>query len=160
MASLKCSNCGHGIHYHDEANGIELHLFDIDEFHNMTKSNIGIAKFRCDEIKKHRYIWRCDECGAIHLFAADDVHVQYVYKAIKIDDYKKEISVSDKCDWVLFSDLTWDNISEAGLNWQDTIKMFPNAEYLFVKFNEEYFLVYSDEKTTDLVSVFKLIKKY
>lgn len=27
MASLKCSNCGEGIHYHDEADGTQYIVF-------------------------------------------------------------------------------------------------------------------------------------
>ena len=48
MASLKCSKCGYGIHYHDEPNGTEWIEFELNTWEKLLSSQKEISSYKSD----------------------------------------------------------------------------------------------------------------
>ncbi len=48
MASLKCSKCGYGIHYHDEPNGTEWIAFELNTWEKLLSSQKEISSYKSD----------------------------------------------------------------------------------------------------------------
>ena len=83
-----------------------------------------------------------------------------VNKAASVSDH---INMSNCVDGLLFDDVTWDYITEFDLDWKNTKKKCEELDYKieckYVRFNDEYILVYSDEDYKNLISVYKRLEK-
>ena len=123
MASLQCSKCGDGIHYHSLPQDIEYIFFSkgvwnlicstqFDKKNKvMDESGIYPKLFRSSTIEsdyagKYVKIWKCPTCGTLHVFS-DDGSVKKVFvrdDAMPIADYSEE--------GILFSDFLWEDLTE------------------------------------------------
>ncbi len=162
MASLKCSKCGYGIHYHDEPNGTELHLFEKNEWLRLIKDTLPLSLYRLEGTKEHYYIWKCFECGSLHLFVKNSgVQIYGVYETV--NDMPNTVEISRLTNGILFDDVTWDYITEFDMDWEDTKRKCEEINYKikckYVRFNDEYILVYSDEDFKNLDSVYKRLEE-
>ena len=167
MASLKCSKCGYGIHYHDEPNGTQLVIFEKKEWNRLIKSNILLVLYNNDDGTEDNYIiWKCFKCGTLHLYERNSVvRIHEIYEPLS--NIPNNIEISNAIEGVLFDDITWEYIIEMepgiSLDWEDTKKKCEELDYKieckYVRFNDEYILVYSDEDYKNLVSVYKRLEE-
>ena len=110
MASLGCSKCDGAIHYHDEPNGTQLVIFEKNEWNRLTKSDVLLVLYRNDDGTEDNYIiWKCFECGTLHLFRRNSV--VRIYGAYEpISNIPNNINISEAVEGILFDDITWSTL--------------------------------------------------
>ena len=142
MASVKCSKCGYGIHYHGEPNGTE-YIFILkadweaitsscfDPKDKVLDSNKDYPKlFQSDTIEEdfpgavHKY-WKCPKCGSLFFFDAEG----NVTRMFAPTDQEDSVSISDDIEnGVIYDDYSWDALTEASIaDNAITEKHLPNA---------------------------------
>ena len=108
MASLKCSKCGHGIHYHDEPDGTEWIAFEKNVWNELCCSSKEFSSFTSETENGWYSVWKCSECGSIHVFKTNSIYLMKAFEPSK--------SVEKNCtkglELVAFEDTTWDQITE------------------------------------------------
>lgn len=127
MASLKCSNCGYGIRYHSEPEGVEYIYISKKNWCKICSSKFNAKDkvyndelkkypklFRTDTIEEDFYneiikVWKCCKCGTLHAFDKNGkVTNVYVRKEICINNDVSE-------EGIFFDDYTWDDITEKSM---------------------------------------------
>lgn len=155
MASLKCSKCGYGIHYHDEPNGIEWVAFEIDTWNELCVSTKLISSYEMDRKSGWYTIWKCEECGTLHIFKAMNIHLDKVYELQNIAEFKapKESII----DCIAFEDITWDQITESEKTGNDFDLRFKKYPRKYIRFSNDLLCVYVDAEFSQLEKVYKLL---
>ena len=135
MASLQCSKCGEGIHYHSLPQEIEYIYFPNvtwEEICNtrfdknnkvMDESGVYPKLYRSSTIEndysnQFLKIWKCPTCGTLHFFS-DVGSVEKVFvkdSDVNAEDYTEE--------GVLFGDYLWANVTDQDI---------PNDHLLSIK---------------------------
>ncbi len=129
MASVKCSKCGYGIHYHGEPNGIEYIFILNADWKAITSScltpkNKGLDTnkeypklFQSDTIEEdfpgavHKY-WKCPKCGSLFFFD-DEGNVTKMFAPTEQDNSGP---MSDDFETgVIYDDYSWDALTEASV---------------------------------------------
>ena len=123
MASLKCSNCGEGIRYHDEADGTQYIVFPEKIWNNLMESKMFVSRYILDGTNDYHIAWKCKKCGTIHIFKQENTEVLSVYRPIEIDN----ANMYQNARYVVFSDLDWDTITEDQIYGTDISEKFPDC---------------------------------
>ena len=155
MASLKCSYCGFGIHYHDEPNGVEYTALSTELWNLFSETDKPLVLYVLDGNDDFLCIWRCPECGCIHTFEA----YRPIFKQAYIPC--NDVSIpTDARKYLVFIDFLFEDISEKGL----TAKEFANEgeyssdSFFYTMINSESVIVYSDETCTKEIRKYKAIE--
>ncbi|SEQ21927.1 hypothetical protein SAMN02910289_01535 [Lachnospiraceae bacterium RM5] len=127
MASLKCSKCGEGIHYHSLPQNIEYIYFSKMAWKKVCNTRFDKNNKDMDESGKYPKlyrsstiendysgeflkIWKCPVCGTLHFFD-NKINVKKVF--VKNDNVDivgyTEIGV-------MFADYLWDDITEQDIS--------------------------------------------
>ena len=127
MASILCSSCKCGIHYHGIPNGTEYIWIRDEDWKRITSAVFDPTNkvyaddgwqpelYRTDTIEEDfpnaiKRFWKCPECGTL-LFFGNKGKMLAAYKPVITDENQEKCSVSGVC----FSDHHWDDITEAGI---------------------------------------------
>lgn len=149
MASLQCSKCGEGIHYHGIPQDIEYIYFSKDVWNTICSTNFDKTNkvmdesgnypklFRSSTIEndyqgQYLKIWKCQKCGTLHFFSDEGS----VKKVFIIDD--KEITQEISDEGIIFGDHLWDEITEKDIPNNQLISIRPS---FFVKIGKNYIIV-------------------
>ena len=69
MASLKCSFCGYGIHYHGEPPDDTEYIFCTpDTWAKIEKENLTSSRLEGEYYELFVYAWKCAECWTFAFF--------------------------------------------------------------------------------------------
>ena len=126
MASVKCKNCGIGIHHHGLPNGIEYIMIENESWEKIITNKFnpnnkvlnpqtGYPKmFRTDTIEDDypsaiKKYWKCPGCGAI-IFFDEKGFVRNVYRQSK-GDKQREMKAATG---YIFDDYLWEELTEDG----------------------------------------------
>ncbi len=161
MASIQCSKCGEGIHYHSIPEDIEYTYISKSTWKEIcsckfNKDNKIYGKdgypklFRSDTLEfdfesRILAMWKCPACGTYHLFD-ENGHVKriFAHTADKTLDGKVE-------EGLLFNDYRWDELTE---------KAVPNTELknerptLYVKMNDDGMLTSHNPDFTEETEIY------
>ena len=155
MASLKCSKCGYGIHYHDEPNGIEWIAFELETWNGLCSSNKTVGSYETDTKAGWYTIWKCEKCGTLHIFKTMDTHIDGAFALL--DTTAIHTQEGDAIDCIAFEDIAWDQITETeetGNNFEDKFEDFPRK---YVRFCNDFLYVYADADFSVIERVYKLL---
>jgi len=139
MASLKCSNCGNGIHYHDEANGTQYIIFNEKVWERLVNSDLYVSRYLLDGNEKYYLGWKCNQCGAIHIFNNDSAILLSSYK--KAESKENNFLIGER--YIAFSDIDWDTITETQIYGRDIIEKHPYCTKISIIQNNERFWIYN-----------------
>ena len=155
MASLKCSHCGFGIHYHDEPNGVEYTALSQDLWNSFSKTDKPIVRYVLDGNDDFLCIWRCPECGCIHTFEAYRPIFKQAY--IPCDDVA---IYTESKKYLVFIDFLFEDISERGLSAKEFANggKYSSDSFFYAMINNECVIVYSDETCTKEIKKYKSIE--
>lgn len=166
MASILCSKCHQGIHYHGEPNGIQYVMIcktdwdkivssDFDSRQKIIDQTSGYPKlYRTDTIEEDfpesvKKFWKCPHCATLHFFDTDG-RVVSVYEPAVLT---KEKWGSGHIEGWFFDDYKWDELTE---------KMLPDSK-LSSKTGELNELIVSSDAVvmrnadTDMVNTYKIL---
>ena len=155
MASLKCSHCGFGIHYHDEPNGVEYTALSTELWNLFSETDKPIVRYVLDGNDDFLCIWRCPKCGCIHTFEAYRPIFKQAY--IPCDD----VAVYTKSKkYLVFIDFLFEDISERGLSAKEFANggKYSSDSFFYAMINNECVIVYSDETCTKEIRKYKSIE--
>ena len=154
MASLKCSHCGFGIHYHDEPNGIEYEAYSQEMWENFSICDKPIISFT-DDSKDFLILWRCPECGCIHAFNAYGTRLRQAY--IPADD---EIVLESARKYLVFVDYLRDKVYDE--KWTAAQFMqsgkYPNDQFFYAMVGDAGVIVYEDADCSTPLRRYKAIE--
>ena len=155
MASLKCSHCGFGIHYHDEPNGVEYTALSQELWNSFSKTDKLIVRYVLDGNDDFLCIWRCPECGCIHTFEAYRPIFKQAY--IPCDDVA---IYTESKKYLVFIDFLFEDISERGLSAKEFANggKYSSDSFFYAMINNECVIVYSDETCTKEIRKYKSIE--
>ena len=155
MASLKCSHCGFGIHYHDEPNGVEYTALSQELWNSFSKTDKPIVRYVLDGNDDFLCIWRCPECGCIHTFEAYRPIFKQAY--IPCDDVA---IYTESKKYLVFIDFLFEDISERGLSAKEFANggKYSSDSFFYAMINNECVIVYSDETCTKEIRKYKSIE--
>ena len=164
MASLKCSKCGFGIHYHGEPDNTEYIMIKETDWFNITK-NIFDPKnkimkdgypmlFRSDTIEDEFSdcfikFWICKRCGTLAIF--DGIYVDSVYAPtedkVPVDKHSKM--------YIVFSDYLWDEITEHSIPVSEIPSKFAPS-YVAIR-NSEYIWLLNSGSDRECIKIYHRI---
>ena len=155
MASLKCSHCGFGIHYHDEPNGVEYTALSQELWNSFSETDKPIVRYVLDGNDDFLCIWRCPECGCIHTFEAYRPIFKQAY--IPCDDVA---IYTESKKYLVFIDFLFEDISERGLSAKEFANggKYSSDSFFYAMINNECVIVYSDETCTKEIRKYKAIE--
>ena len=155
MASLKCSNCGFGIHYHDEPNGIEYTAFSTELWNSFAKTDKPIIRYVLDGDDDFLCVWRCPECGCIHTFQAYQSTLKQAYVPCS-----ENVIPNGARKYLVFIDYLFDDVSEKGLTAEEFINSgeYPTDSFFYAMVADNSVIVYEDEACTKPVKYFTAIE--
>ena len=127
MASLRCSNCGEGIHYHSLPQDIEYIYFSNNMWKEICKTKFDKNNkvmdesgaypklYRTSTIENdyaHQFskIWKCPICGTMHVFS-DEVSVDKVFVKDDVVDVGAFIE-----EGVMFGDYLWSEVIDQDIS--------------------------------------------
>ena len=170
MAGLKCEHCGHSIRYHGESNGIELIMFCESAWQNIIES-----VFDPNDVKMHteypvpipyQYtadtiyddfngtyskIWRCPNCGALHIFDMKDItRVTAVF--VPCEDHTESLK-GTKSLFILYDDIAWDKLTELSIPTAEIEQYYPPTYYALL--DERSLALYEDKGLSKLIGWYK-----
>lgn len=155
MASLKCSKCGYGIHYHEEPNGVEWIAFELDTWNELCASTKLISSYETDTKNGWYTIWKCEKCGTLHIFKAMDIQLDRVLELQDIAEFQAQEEKLVDC--IAFEDIAWDQITETEENGNAFDLRFMEFPRKYVRFSKNSLYVYGDANFTILEKTYKLI---
>ncbi len=160
MAGLQCGGCGKGIRYHDEPNGIELILFPIETWKNITESKYDPNNekmrseylvpspylYQSDSVYEDfmglfNYMWRRPQCGTLHVFDRErNINVIKTYIPTK-----RQVNVDLSCGYssVIYDDLTWFEVAEHPVPNTEIERLYPPTYYAVAQ--GEYLALFTDK---------------
>ena len=152
MASLKCSKCGYGIHYHDEADGTQMILFKKFVWDELVHSNLSVSRYILDGTEDYYLIWKCKECGSLYFFRGKGTTV---WRAYQIADNIESNQYGES--FVGFSDIDWDVITEEKITGKSIIEKFPRCKKLIFKMINDNLYLFDSDKAVVPSKVYKLM---
>ena len=154
MASLKCSKCGYGIHYHGEADGTQTILFREEVWNNLTYSDMIVSRYTLDGTNDYLTIWKCKECESIYLFQGMTTKVFRAYQLIH-----KNVILDDSVEkYIGFIDIDWDIITEESIRGEEIFDKFPECKPLKVDISEQYLIMYNSDEPSKPHKVYERIE--
>ncbi|GEM_PF-4414843 len=155
MASLKCSQCGFGIHYHDEPNGIQYIAISQELWNSFSGTDKPIVRYVLDGNDDFLCIWKCPECGCIHTFKAYRAIFKQAY--IPCDDV---VIPTTARKYLIFIDFLFEDISERGLT-AETFAIsgkYRTDGFFYAMITEKEIILYEDEHYTKSLKYFTAIE--
>lgn len=154
MASLKCSHCGFGMHYHDEPNGIGYTALSQGLWNLFSETDKPIVRYLLDGNDDFLSIWRCPECGCIHVFEA----FRSIFKQAYLPCNHVDISTEAQ-KYLVFVDFLFEEISERGLTAKEFAHAgpYPANDFFYAMIDHESIIVYRDEACSEEVKKYKAI---
>ena len=145
MSSLRCSNCGSGIHHHGMPVGIEYIFFPMKIWEELTRIKCPSDRVELDYDNKITYSWRCPVCGAFAFFDREQyhTHVTHVYK-LESDEKTFSASAEEMEYGIFFDDYLWDKIAETSIPMSDITEKYSGFYYLAK--NERAMFIYEDRE--------------
>ena len=156
MATLQCTKCKAGIHYHGEPNGVELIFIesaDWEKIKSLRFDSMNIQYingratpklFRTDTIEADfdewiAKAWRCPECGSIMIF---DRHgkVTVTYE----EDYKGVDKLEYNNNYAVFDDYQWNKLTDSAIPNSEISNWF-NPSYCAI-INNSAMLLYDNNR--------------
>jgi hypothetical protein len=149
MASLQCSKCGEGIHYHSLPQGIEYTYFSKKVWKDicrtkfdknnkiMDESGVYPKLFRTSTIEndysgQYLKLWECPICGTFHLFSDKGTVKKVFVRENSIDTY-------DYLDTgIMFVDYLWDEVTENDISNDRLISIQPS---FYVRMDENHMVI-------------------
>lgn len=155
MASLKCNNCGFGIRYHDEPNGIEYTAFSVELWNTFAKTDKPILRYVLDGDDDFLCIWRCPECGCIHTFEAYHSTLKQAYAPCV-----ENVTPAVARKYRVFIDYLFDDVAERDLSAEefDNSGEYPTDSFFYAMVADNSVIVYADEACTKPLKYFTAIK--
>ena len=154
MASLKCSHCGFGIHYHDEPNGIELYAFSQKLWNFNLKTDKPIVSFT-ESDEGFLIVWRCPECDCLHVFKGYEPRIKQAYAPS--DDLFPLMSAEK---YLFFVDSLRDKVFDE--EWTAAQFMqsgeYPNDQFFYAKVGDAGVIVYEDADCSTPLRRYKAIE--
>ena len=169
MAGLKCINCGNGIRYHDEPNGIEYTIFSEDAWKKVITTEYdpnnemihtewlvpGPYLYQADTIwedfkNEYQEAWVCPKCGTIAVFVKGGIQVESV--CVPFDEDIE--TAPNGTSYVVFSDYLWDEITDLSI----PVSKIPDTykpSFVAVANDDYMWLLSSDLKDRN-----NIVKKY
>lgn len=149
MASLQCSKCGEGIHYHSLPQDIEYIYFSkmvwesicstrFDKNNKvMDESGVYPKLYRSSTIENDYpeqfvKIWKCPTCGTLHVFSAEG-SVKNVFikdNSTNTYDYIEE--------GVMFGDYLWSDITDQDISNDRLLSIKPS---FYVRMSSDYLVI-------------------
>lgn len=126
MASIKCSCCGNAIHYHDEPDGTQFIAFSKNTWDKLTASDLWISRYVLDTAEKYFIVWKCKECGALHVFDADSPQLNSVYTK---SDAPGVLPLQTD-EYIAFSDYEWEKITEERIRGCNLHSLHPSLKMI------------------------------
>ncbi|MBQ1863241.1 MAG: hypothetical protein II561_10750 [Thermoguttaceae bacterium] len=172
MASLKCGKCKEGIHYHGEPNGIELHVFSSDVWKEVIESkyNPEAPKMHTEYLTPSPYfytsetilhdfkgmycdIWRCPNCGTLHVFdAADGNRVASTYVPAETPF---EVDTNQSFTHVIYDDFAWFEFYETPTPNTELEQNIPPTYYAVVSGNR--LALFKDKKLSQFAGCYQAL---
>ena len=157
MASLKCSKCGYGIHYHDEPNGVEWIAFEMETWNRLCSSRMPISSYELDTKSGWYTVWKCEKCGTLHVFKAMDIYIDMIFESQ--DAVIGQTFEGNVIECVAFEDVVWDQITETeeeGNAFDDKFKDVPRK---YIRFCKDTLYIYTYSDCTSIEKMYKLLDK-
>ena len=153
MASLKCSHCGFGIHYHSEPNGIEYYAYSRDLWNANANTDKSIVSFTEDS-EDFLIVWRCPECGCIHVFGGYSFRLKRAYSPCD-----NEIALKSARKYLVFVDYLRDKVFDE--EWTAAQFMqsgkYPNDQFFYALVGDDGVIVYEDADCSTPLRRYKAI---
>lgn len=156
MASLKCNNCGYGIHYNDEPDGTEYTAISFRTWSNFSSTDKPICRYILDGIQDYIIIWKCRECGCLHTFITGKYELSNAY----IPCEKKNVTgIPNGKKYHVFEDYVYETIAESGISAEEyeNSDEYPSHYYAIV--DGDYIYLSDNKDFTNITDIFKSIKK-
>lgn len=154
MASLKCSFCGHGIHYHGEPpDGTEYIFCKISDWEKIEEKNLPSDDLESENKELLKYAWKCSECGTFAFFD-ERGHVTAVYTPKK--ENSSDVMNEPKEFGVFFDDYLWYEITEDDISASEVLKKYPQNLWLLK--NEDEMRIFKDREMKNCVDEYERIK--
>ena len=109
MASLKCSLCGNGIHYHDLPDGTEHFWFPLSSWDEFSLTDRPAVLYKTQNFGAFYTAWKCGKCGCVHLFERYEAKVTRAYAPSASEP---SAVPGAKPNYILFDDVNFDALSE------------------------------------------------
>lgn len=128
MASILCSKCSQGIHYHGEPNGIQYAMITKADWDKIKSSKFDPSHkiidpmnrypklFRTDTIEDDfpetvKKFWKCPFCGTLHFFDSEGL----VLSAYEPGAFENENGDFNNIEGWYFDDYKWDKLTEEAI---------------------------------------------
>ena len=155
MASLKCSFCGHGIHYHGEPpDGTEYIFCKMSDWKKIESENLPSDNLELEHKHSLKYAWKCSECGTFAFFdERGQVTAVYTPKKITSDDTEK---LQEPTEFgVFFDDYLWYDITEDEISAAEILKKYPQNLWLLK--NADELRIFEDKEMTNCIKQYSRI---
>ena len=153
MASLKCNRCGFGIHYHDDANGVEYVAYSQDMWDGLSETDAPIVSYT-DENKDFLFVWQCAKCGCIHAMNGSTWRVTRAYVPTN-----EEIALESARKYLVFIDYLRDKVFDE--EWTAAQFMqsgeYPNDQFFYAMVGDDGVIVYEDADCSTPLRRYKAI---
>ncbi len=126
MASLQCSGCGEGIHYHGEPEGIEYVAFELDSWNSLIDTDLTIISYD-EHTDRYLTMWRCPECGTMHVFKPNSNWVWKVFKPCN----ETTLSVAGGTEYIIFDDHNYFDITETDITGKEYMNTYPEKSRMY-----------------------------
>ena len=153
MASLKCSFCGHGIHYHGEPpDGTEYIFCKMTDWQEIEKNNQPSDDLESENNGLLKYAWKCSECGTFAFFD-ERGQVTKIYAPKKINSADK---LQEPTEFgVFFDDYLWYDITEDEISAAEILKKYPQNLWLLK--NADELRIFEDKEMTNCIKQYSRI---
>ncbi len=154
MASLKCSNCGYGIHYHGMPEGIEYIFFTLKDWIDLSSQGQQAVSVQIDNDGQYLMAWKCPECGT-YAFFDNKTHTRVTNVYVPNDDVDFVFDGKSSEYGLFFDDFLWYEITETYILIKDIMKEY--SGYWWIKKDEEKMCIYADKECQKCVAKYKRV---
>lgn len=153
MASLKCNNCGYGIHHTQDLDGIERTAFLIEEWQKLSVSDIPLPRYDLDGPENFLIFWVCPKCGTMHMMIGSIPLIYRAYRPIALTNRKER--KGRRC--IFFEDKAWYDIVELDLRIDNYKSVLPANTVKYAIIGKNFMDIYQDEACTEMLDSYELI---
>ena len=154
MAGMQCINCEETIYQNMELDGIEHLAFILDEWKQSLSSNIKPIDIELDGPENFLTIWKCPNCGSMHVFVGYSSVIFRSYRHIALTD-KNKVGEGRKC--IFFDDRTWFDITEHDMPADKIDELLPPKAVKYALIGKNFMDIYQDEACTEMLASYELI---
>ena len=155
MASLKCNNCGYGIHYHDEPDGTEHIAIPFSTWEFFYSTNVPVVRYLLDGPEDYLIIWRCQKCGCLHTFLAGGILVTRAYAPCEITSTAK---TDNGIKYRVFDDRLFDAVAEDDATAKEFEAYGKYRDCYYALIGDDYLLTFDDADFTHITGCYQAIE--